>query len=103
VCQTDVQPRGETARRQRRGHRCPSNAAGLTSTVNTRSGLSTGSSGQGESAPNARGARGERLAEAEAVASVLSKGNFYDHPVAEAFSSLKAGDIRNPVIRPRGE
>jgi len=45
----------------------------------------------------------ERLAEAEAVASVGSKGDSYDNAMAEAFNSLfKAECIRNPVMRPRG-
>ena len=45
----------------------------------------------------------ERLAEAEAVTSVGSKGNSYDNAMAEAFNSLfKAECIRNPVMRPRG-
>ncbi len=44
----------------------------------------------------------ERLAEAEAVASVGSKGDSYD-TMAEAFNSLfKAELIRNPVTRPKG-
>ena len=43
----------------------------------------------------------ERLAEAEAVASVGSKGDSYDNAMAEAFNSLfKAECIRNPVMRP---
>ena len=45
----------------------------------------------------------ERLAEAEAVASVGSKGDSYDNAMAEAFNSLfKAECIRNPVMRPKG-
>ena len=45
----------------------------------------------------------ERLAEAEAVASVGSKGDSYDNAMAEAFNSLfKAECIRNPVLRPEG-
>ncbi len=45
----------------------------------------------------------ERLAEAEAVASVGSKGDSYDNAMAEAFNSLfKAELIRNPVTRPKG-
>lgn len=45
----------------------------------------------------------ERLAEAEAVASVGSKGDSYDNAMAEAFNSLfKAECIRNPVMRPQG-
>ena len=45
----------------------------------------------------------ERLAEAEAVTSVGSKGDSYDNAMAEAFNSLfKAECIRNPVMRPRG-
>jgi putative transposase len=45
----------------------------------------------------------ERLAEAEAVASVGSKGDSYDNAMAEAFNSLfKAECIRNPVMRPDG-
>jgi transposase InsO family protein len=45
----------------------------------------------------------ERLAEAEAVASVGSKGDSYDNAMAEAFNSLfKAECIRNPVMRPSG-
>jgi putative transposase len=45
----------------------------------------------------------ERLAEADAVASVGSKGDSYDNAMAEAFNSLfKAERIRNPVTRPRG-
>jgi len=45
----------------------------------------------------------ERLAEAEAVASVGSKGDSYDNAMAEAFNSLfKAESIRNPVMRPKG-
>ena len=45
----------------------------------------------------------ERLAEAEAVASVGSQGDSYDNAMAEALNSLfKAECIRNPVMRPRG-
>ena len=45
----------------------------------------------------------ERLAEAEAVTSVGSKGDSYDNAMAEAFNSLfKAECIRNPVMRPTG-
>ena len=45
----------------------------------------------------------ERLAEAEAVASVGSKADSYDNAMAEAFNSLfKAECIRNPVMRPPG-
>lgn len=45
----------------------------------------------------------ERLAEAEAVASVGSKGDSYDNAMAEAFNSLfKAECIRNPLMRPNG-
>jgi len=45
----------------------------------------------------------ERLAEAEAVASVGSKGDSYDNAMAEALNSLfKAECIRNPVMRPAG-
>jgi putative transposase len=45
----------------------------------------------------------ERLAEAQAVASVGSKGDSYDNAMAEAFNSLfKAECIRNPVMRPHG-
>ena len=45
----------------------------------------------------------ERLAEAEAVTSVGSKGDSYDNAMAEAFNSLfKAECIRNHVMRPRG-
>jgi putative transposase len=45
----------------------------------------------------------ERLAEAEAVASVGSKGDSYDNAMAEALISLfKAERIRNPVMRPTG-
>ena len=45
----------------------------------------------------------ERLAEAEAVTSVGSKGDSYANAMAEAFNSLfKAECIRNPVMRPRG-
>lgn len=45
----------------------------------------------------------ERLAEAEAVASVGSKGDSYDNAMAEALNSLfKAECIRGPVMRPKG-
>lgn len=45
----------------------------------------------------------ERLAEAEAVASVGSKGDSYDNAMAEAVNSLfKAECIRNPAMRPQG-
>ncbi len=45
----------------------------------------------------------ERLAEADAVASVGSKGDSYDNAMAEALNSLfKAECIRNPVMRPQG-
>lgn len=45
----------------------------------------------------------ERLAEAEAVASVGSKGDSYDNAMAEAFNSLfKAECVRNPVMRKDG-
>ncbi len=45
----------------------------------------------------------ERLAEAEAVASVGSKGDSYDNAMAEAFNSLfKAECVRNPVLRGTG-
>jgi putative transposase len=45
----------------------------------------------------------ERLAEAEAVASVGSRGDSYDNAMAEALNSLfKAECIRNPVMRPTG-
>ena len=45
----------------------------------------------------------ERLAEADAVASVGSKGDSYDNAMAEAFNSLfKAECIRNPMMRPNG-
>jgi transposase InsO family protein len=44
----------------------------------------------------------ERLAEAEAVASVGSKGDSYDNAMAEAFNSLfKAECVRNPVMKPK--
>ena len=44
----------------------------------------------------------ERLAEADAVASVGSKGDSYDNAMTEAFNSLfKAECIRNPKMRPR--
>jgi putative transposase len=45
----------------------------------------------------------ERLAEAEAVASVGSRGDSYDNAMAEALNSLfKAECIRNPAMRPNG-
>lgn len=45
----------------------------------------------------------ERLDEADAVASVGSKGDSYDNAMAEAFNSLfKAECIRNPMMRPKG-
>ncbi|WP_245907383.1 IS3 family transposase [Leucobacter massiliensis] len=45
----------------------------------------------------------ERLAEADAVASVGSKGDSYDNAMAEAFNSLFKGEcIRNPAMRPKG-
>lgn len=45
----------------------------------------------------------ERLAEADAVASVGSKGDSYDNAMAEALNSLfKAECIRNPLMRPKG-
>lgn len=45
----------------------------------------------------------ERLAEAQAVASVGSKGDSYDNAMAEALNSLfKAECIRNPAMRPAG-
>jgi transposase InsO family protein len=45
----------------------------------------------------------QRLAEAEAVASVGSKGDSYDNAMAEALNSLfKAECIRNPAMRPSG-
>ncbi len=45
----------------------------------------------------------ERLAAADAVASVGSKGDSYDNAMAEAFNSLfKAELIRNPATRPKG-
>jgi putative transposase len=45
----------------------------------------------------------ERLAEAEAVASVGSRGDSYDNAMAEALNSLfKAECIRNPIMRPKG-
>lgn len=45
----------------------------------------------------------QRLAEADAVASVGSKGDSYDNAMAEAFNSLfKAECIRNPRMRPHG-
>ena len=45
----------------------------------------------------------ERLAEADAVASVGSRGDSYDNAMAEAFNSLfKAECVRNPVMRQGG-
>jgi putative transposase len=45
----------------------------------------------------------ERLAEADAIASVGSKGDSYDNAMAEALNSLfKAECIRNPRMRPTG-
>ena len=45
----------------------------------------------------------ERLAEADAVASVGSKGDSFDNAMAEALNSLfKAECIRNPAMRPIG-
>lgn len=45
----------------------------------------------------------ERLAEAEVVASVGSRGDSYDNAMAEAFNSLFKGElIHNPVVRGRG-
>ncbi len=45
----------------------------------------------------------ERLAEADAVASVGSKGDSYDNAMAEALNALfKAECIRNPVMRGSG-
>lgn len=45
----------------------------------------------------------ERLDQAEAVASVGSKGDSYDNAMAEAYNSLfKAECIHNPVMRPPG-
>lgn len=45
----------------------------------------------------------ERLAEAEAVASVGSRGDSYDNAMAEAFNSLFKGElIHNPLKRGRG-
>jgi putative transposase len=45
----------------------------------------------------------ERLAEADAVASVGSKGDSFDNAMAEALNSLfKAECIRNPVLRGNG-
>ena len=45
----------------------------------------------------------ERLAEANAVASVGSRATRYDNAMAEALNSLfKAECIRNPVMRPKG-
>lgn len=44
----------------------------------------------------------ERLAEADAVASIGSKGDSYDNAMAEAFNSLFKGEcIRNPTMRPK--
>ncbi|MER6987333.1 IS3 family transposase [Micrococcus luteus] len=45
----------------------------------------------------------ERLAEADAVASIGTVGDSYDNAMAEALNSLfKAECIRNPVMRPKG-
>jgi putative transposase len=45
----------------------------------------------------------DRLAEADAVASVGSKGDSYDNAMAEAFNALfKAECVRNPMMRPKG-
>ncbi|WP_370542097.1 IS3 family transposase [Amycolatopsis sp. FDAARGOS 1241] len=45
----------------------------------------------------------ERLAEAEVVASVGSRGDSYDNAMAEAFNSLFKGElIHNPAVRGRG-
>ncbi|MBB4685718.1 putative transposase [Amycolatopsis jiangsuensis] len=45
----------------------------------------------------------ERLAEAEVVASVGSRGDSYDNAMAEAFNSLFKGElIHNPIARGRG-
>jgi len=45
----------------------------------------------------------ERLAEAEAVSSVGSRGDSYDNAMAEVLNSLfKAECIRNPLMRPTG-
>jgi putative transposase len=45
----------------------------------------------------------QRLAEAQAVASVGSKGDSYDNAMAEALNSLfKAECVRNPAMRPTG-
>ncbi|MFF4601128.1 IS3 family transposase [Amycolatopsis sp. NPDC001319] len=45
----------------------------------------------------------ERLAEAEVVASVGSRGDSYDNAMAEAFNSLFKGElIHNPAVRDRG-
>lgn len=45
----------------------------------------------------------EQLAEAEAVASVGSRGDSYDNAMAEAFNSLFKGElIHNPLKRGRG-
>ncbi|MFE3783996.1 integrase core domain-containing protein [Amycolatopsis sp. NPDC059090] len=43
------------------------------------------------------------MAEAEVVASVVSRGDSYDNAMAEAFNSLLKGDlIHNPIARGRG-
>ena len=45
----------------------------------------------------------ERLADADAVASVGSRGDSYDNAMAEALNALfKAESIRNPVLRGSG-
>jgi putative transposase len=45
----------------------------------------------------------ERMAEAEVVASVGSRGDSYDNAMAEAFNSLFTGElIHNPIVRGRG-
>ncbi|WP_425452998.1 IS3 family transposase [Prauserella flavalba] len=45
----------------------------------------------------------ERLADAEVVASVGSRGDSYDNAMAEAFSSLLKGElIHNPIVLGRG-
>lgn len=45
----------------------------------------------------------ERLAEAEAIASIGTVGDSYDNAMAEALNSLfKAECIRNPMMRPTG-
>lgn len=45
----------------------------------------------------------ERLAEAELVASVGSRGDSYDSAMAEVFDSLFKGElIHNPIVRGRG-